>query len=415
MEKQNILVVCWDFPPNNSIGGRRWAKISKSFLKLGHSVSVIATTPIEYSQKSAWISPEDLSKIKLYYCPGNLLERWLNDYNSPLRFFRIRFAKLLLKLLYGGTIFDKAIGVQDKFIAIAREVIKNDKIHTLFVTGTPFNLLYYSALLKKEFQDLRIVADYRDPWLGAQNYGMQTLSPARKNFEIKKQNYVFEHVDYVCAPNPVLLQEIKNTYTGSENRLAEFIELPHAFDPDDVVPARSGEGSSGKIKIIYAGTVYLGIEKYLRFLNEAIAYVKQKGPGLAIELSFYTYQKEQESIFSDNRDLVKFSDSIGDGVFKIARSSDFILILLSEHNKNYVTSKFFEFLPYQKPYLYVGPPGLVSDKIVNEGLGYYLKQKEDLYHVLTSADRLQPSGASIEKYSFDAVTKNLLKVVNSCS
>jgi hypothetical protein len=411
--KQNFLVVCWDFPPNNSIGGRRWAKISKSFLKLGHSVSVIATTPVEYSQKIAWISPEELSKIKLYYCAGNLLERWLNDYNSPLRFFRIRIAKLLLKALYRGTIFDKAIGVQEKFISIAKDVIKKDKINTVFVTGTPFNLLYYTAMLKKDFKNLRIVADYRDPWLEAQNYGMQTLSPARKNFEIKKQNYVFEHVDYVCAPNPVLLQEIKNTYTGSEKRLAEFIELPHAFDPDDVIPETSGDGSRGRIKIIYAGTVYLGIEYYLRFLNEAIAYVKLKDPGLAMELSFYTYQKEQETIFSDNLDVVKFSDSIGDGVFKIARSSDFILILLSEHNKNYVTSKFFEFLPYQKPYLYVGPPGVVSDKIVNEGLGYHLNQKEDLYNVLSLADRLKPSGASIEKYSFDAVTKNLLKVVNS--
>ncbi|MES2680997.1 MAG: hypothetical protein V4635_13980 [Bacteroidota bacterium] len=415
MEQENILVVCWDFPPNNSIGGRRWAKISKSFLKLGHSVSVIATTPDEYSQKSAWLNQEELSRIKIYYCPGNFLERWLNDYNSPLRFIRIRVAKLLLKFLFGGTIFDKAIGVQEKFISIAKEVIKKDKINTVFVTGTPFNLLYYTALLKKDFPNLKIVADYRDPWIGAQNYGMQTLSPARKNFELKKQNYVFENVDYVCAPNPVLLEEIKNTYAGGKKELAKFIELPHAFDPDDVVPATAAEAGGKKVKIIYAGTVYLGIEKYLRFLNDAISYLKQKDPGLAVDVSFYTYQKEQESIFNGNKDVVKFSDSIGDGVFKIARSSDFILILLSEHNKNYVTSKFFEFLPYQKPYLYVGPPGVVSDKIVNEGLGYYLKQEEDLYNVLSSADRLQPSGASIEKYSFDAVTKNLLKVVNSRS
>ncbi len=410
MNQRKVLVICWEFPPNNSIGGRRWAKISKSLLKLGYSVSVISTEPGSQAKKSTWISDEDLGRIKLHYCPGNLLEKWLNDYKSPFSFLKIRLARILLSTFFNGTIFDKAIGVKRRFISLAADVIRKDKIDLVFVTGTPFSLLYYTALLKQDFKDLKVVADYRDPWLEAQNYGMQQLSPRRKDFERKKQNYVFEQVDYVCAPNPVLLAEIRNTYTGKGPVKAKFIELPHAFDPDDVVHAANAAVTE-TTKIIYAGTVYLGIEDYLKFLNESVTYCRQQAPGLKLEISFYTYQKEQEVIFKDNEDVVRFSGSIGDGVFQIARVSDFILILLSEHNKNYVTSKFFEFLPYQKPYLYVGPAGLVSEKIVKEGLGYYLKSKEDLYKVLSNTQRLTPSGDAIDKYSFDSTTKNLLNAI----
>ena len=33
MPDKKILLICWDFPPNNGIGGRRWAKLIKYLAK----------------------------------------------------------------------------------------------------------------------------------------------------------------------------------------------------------------------------------------------------------------------------------------------------------------------------------------------------------------------------------------------
>lgn len=375
---------------------------------MGYSISVIQSTPKGAASKVAWIGNEHLSKIKRYSCSKHFLVDWLNDYDSTLSFLKIRISNFFLNLFFKGTIYDKAIGIKHKYLELAREVIKKDNIDTVFVTGAPFNLLYYTAALKTEFSHVKIVADYRDPWIKAHNLGMLNLSRKKENDELNKQNYVFEHVDYVTAPNSILLKEIKNTYTGASPNLAKFIELPHAFDPDDVLKGKSELYKNGKILIVYAGTLYFGIEKYLYFLNESFNYARARGAPSLVDIGFYTKQREHEAIFKENIDSIKFFDAIGDDIFEIIKSSDFILILLTEYNKNYLTSKFFEFLPYKKPYLYLGPQGVVSDKIKAEGLGYCLTDPTDLYKVISATSRLTPSGEAIERYSFDRVTENFL-------
>lgn len=411
-KKHNILIVCWEFPPHHGIGGRRWSKIAKSLVRAGHAVSVISLRSGEASLKKTWIGPEVLSKLKLYTCQASPLVKWLHDYSSPLRFLKIRIAKALLSSLYKGTIYDKAIGVEKQFSKLAREVIVKDKIDLLFVTGAPFNLLYYCAKLRHDFPALKMIADYRDPWLLAQNYGMKGLSAQRMKSEQDKQDLVFEQMDLITAPNPFLLEEIRNTYAGKARRLARFAELPHAFDPDDVVLKETAPRSSSRIRILYGGTMYMDIDPALVLLNKAITACRQSGGLWQPELVFYTNELSKQALFAENADCVRFSGQVGDKIFDEVQSADLVLILLSEHNKNYTTSKFFEFMPYRKPYLYVGPEGFVSEKIERERLGFCIRKPEDLAGILAACkNNAAFAGLSIEKYTFDAVTSNLLKQI----
>ena len=50
-----------------------------------------------------------------------------------------------------------------------------------------------------------------------------------------------------------------------------------------------------------------------------------------------------------------------------------MLILLAEHNKDFKTTKFYEFLPFQKPYLYIGSLGEVSKIISEDKMGFVIK------------------------------------------
>ncbi len=413
MDKKNILIICWDFPPNNSIGGRRWAKFAKSLLKQNYNIHVVTHRANTNSKQAFWISDEELGKMKSYYFTNHFLVGWLNDYTSLFRFFKIHTAELLLRIFFKGTIFDKAIGIEKIFLKEVSEIIKQQAISTVFVTGAPFNLLYYTAKLKNIFPDLKIISDYRDPWINAQNYGMQNLSKARKNEELRKQNYVFENVDYITAPNSFLLSEIKETYTGNASKIANFLELPHAFDPDDIIKNNLETKDAGKIRIVYAGTLYIGSERYLTFLNESINHFKSQLNDVKFKIDFYTSELSKTRLFSENLNYIEFHKPVGEKIFNEVIASDFIFIFLSEHNKNYVTSKFFEFLPYKKPYLYIGPEGFVSKKIEQEGLGYHLKTSKDLYNIISDLKRKDIKCKSdIQKYTFDFVTQQFISEIN---
>lgn len=403
--------MCWEFPPKRSIGGRRWAKLAKSFVKLNYKVSVISNMPSSRHEPFHWISTEIYSKIKTYNCDENFLVKWLNDYSSPLRKIKVRVAKFFLEVCFKGTIYDRTIGVENAFCTLAKKVIEKDNINIVFVTGAPFNLLYYTAMLREQFKSIKIICDYRDPWIKAQNYGMKELTEKRRSYELQKQNYVFEKVDIVTAPNGFLLQEIKETYTGKERKVAKFIELQHAFDPDDVITNRKVENK--KIKIVYAGALYLGSDIYLKLINDSIDHIKQNAPDFLPEITIYTNDMDKKDVFTRNSDTIKISNLIGEKIFEEVSKADYIIILLAEHNKNYLTSKFFEFLPYKKPYIYIGPMGFVSQKIEKEKFGFCLMDKTDLLKILsTQSNEKMISDGLINENTFDSITKEFLKKID---
>ncbi len=409
MTSYNILIICWDFPLNKAIGGRRWAKMAKSFLKQGCKVSVLNKKTEICNEDPAWIGKDIYSKLEVHSLEENTFVKWLNDYSSSLRSVKIRIAKGMLSIISKGTIFDKSIGIEKQFLQKASDIIKKNKIDLVCVTGAPFNLLYYASKLKMQFPHVKIVADYRDPWINAQNYGMRSLSYNRKSYELKKQDNVFDKVDHVTAPNAFLLNEIKTTHTGKGNIKALFTELPHAFDPDDVVKPFEQKTKS-RIEIIYAGALYIGCEPYLELLNDSVRYAKNNThPKFSIRI--YTDDVIKGKVFEQNSDTVQVLPSIHSKVFDKVNESDFIIILLSEHNKNYVTSKFYEFLPYRKPFLYLGPKGHVHDKILNEKLGYCLSKKEDLASILKVNSQKEITQSDLSFYTFDQTAERFLMTV----
>lgn len=413
INQKNILIVCWDFPPNHGIGGRRWAKFAKNLLLLGHTVSVLGKAPKKENATISWIEEEYYNKIKRYTCKEHLLVTWLNDYKSALGFLKIRLAKFILNLFFKGTIYDKAIAVEDNFCELINRIIKEDKVNAVIVTGAPFNLMYYCAKIKELHPEIKLICDYRDPWLNAMNYGMAGLRASKKKDETDKQNFVMERADLITAPNKFLLEEIKHSYSGNALKAA-FYELPHAYDPDDVIKTSGATKLNQKAKIVYGGTLYIGSEEFLELLNRNVSYLKENDTALnkLVEITFYTNETNRSELFKDNKDLVKFNKSIGDKIFQEIIHCDYILLLLSEHNKNYITSKFYEFLPYNKPFLYIGPRGFVADKIITEKLGYCIFNETGLHEIVSGKQLVESiSSVNITQYSFASRTSDLLKTI----
>ncbi len=403
-KQKSVLLICWDFPPNYGIGGRRWAKFTKCLLKDGYIIHVIKSKSSKVNMISSWVKDVDHKNVLISEIKPHWASEWLHSYDSIFSFARIRLAKYILKSKYKGTIFDKAIGIQSEFNALVTGLITKNNIKNVIVTGAPFNLIYYTALLKQTMKDLNIIADYRDPWINSVNYGMLHLAKDQIKEEREKQNSVFNYVNVITAPNDFLIEQIKQTNEGNTNATPFFLKVPHFFDKDDVVLQKSEiDKAQDKLKLVYAGALYSDTERYLSVLANSILKFKDQFPQIKVEVDFYTKHK---SLAFSNLGLeknIRFLEPIGDKIFNIVRESDLFIILLSDHNKDFKTTKFYEFLPYKVPYLLVGPKGHVSESIEKEELGFLLTEEQNLSYVykkLLVSKELNGFN-NIDKYSLD--------------
>jgi hypothetical protein len=368
MPNKKIVLLCWDFPPNDGIGGRRWAKMAKWLLNAGYEIHVIKSKSIVGNQNSAWSSDVKSTQIHIHEVDTYWPVKWLNSKGNTFSDkLKHKFAAIYLTVFSKGTIYDKAIGKESDVVKLASKIIELNKIENVIVTGAPFNLIYYAAKIKLLFPELFVLADYRDPWLNAVNYGMQNLSTKNKLAEQNKQNLVFETIDVITAPNSFLLKEIKETYTGRNLIKANFVELPHAYDGDDfLIFDKVKKHSSNNLKIVYGGAIYLGSKGYLEEFINQINIFNSKNENL-VELEVYTDDYKSLSQFKNS--AISINPTVGKEIFKIISEADYVLILLADHNKDFKTTKFFEFLPFQKPYLYLGSLGEVSKNIIEEEIG----------------------------------------------
>lgn len=372
MPNKKTLLLCWDFPPNDGIGGRRWAKMAKWLLKSGHEIHVIKSKSKVGNQNSAWLSDVKSDQIHIYEVNTYLPVKWLNSKDNKFSDkLKYKFAAIYLTFFSKGTIYDKAIGKERDVLKLASKIIELNKIENVIVTGAPFNLIYYAAKIKILFPKLFVLADYRDPWLKAVNYGMQNLSAKNKLAEQNKQNLVFETIDVITAPNSFLLDEIKGTYNGRNFIKANFVELPHAYDEDDFLTFDILKNDiSHALKIVYAGSVYLGAKSYFEeFINQINKYNCKKEHLVELEI----YMDDYKSLHQFQNAAISIKPSVGKDIFKVISEADYVLILLAEHNKDFKTTKFYEFLPFQKPYLYIGSLGEVAKNISEDEMGIVIK------------------------------------------
>lgn len=369
---KTILIACFDFPPNEGIGGRRWAKLAKGLADLGWKVHVIKAHAAGNSEMSGWDDDVSHENIFVHSLPRLYPEVVSHPSGGIIDKVRYRLAIRKLKRIETGTIYDIAIGWRDRFQSKAIELIRQHHITAVAATGAPFNLLLYTVELKVTFPSIKILCDYRDPWITAQNYGMKGLEKKRLDAEVKKQEYIFKHADWITCPNDFLLQEIQGTAIEKPN--ASFRSLTHFYDSSDLASyLQPVERTDDKIKIIYGGAIYMGIEGTLKSMSEGLNALRDTNMELyrRLDICFYTPHLQHAGLFAGHS-CVSFSKTIGKQFFSELRKSHAAMIFLADHNKNYLTTKFFEYLPFGIPLLYFGESGFVANFIQDNELGIFV-------------------------------------------
>ena len=382
---KKLLIACFDFPPNPGIGGRRWAKFAKGLVQAGYEVHVVKSTPYS-NEQSAWSDVLDMPGLTIHSVKRSYPQILSAGPKNTADKILYHLARLKIRLRERGTIYDQACGWEKPFSKKALELIEKHAIHNVLATGAPFNLLYYATRLKRHHPELHVLCDLRDPWISAVNYGMTALSDKRRANEQAKFDYIMEHADVVTCPNEYLLETTRKSCKGVPK--AKLASLPHLIDFDDLPPqAATAIEQKSSVRMIYAGALYVGLEPHLDFIRSCASTLAQKWPETYGKWSVDIYTPDQQHAWRfENTPAVRFHKPIGKAVFDEVSKAAATLVILADHNKDFLTTKFFEYLAFRKPILYIGAEGEAARFIESSDLGRIIRTPDDLARAISDLE-----------------------------
>ena len=358
-----ILLISYVFPPYYGIGGRRWAKHAEALTKLGYTIHVIcARNPMK--QQSLWTAEvmknPNIVIHQLSPMFPKVMVRFEHNFFEKVLY---KFWITVLPLFTKGSYFDRSVFWKRTMHAKAKELIKKHSIKHVICSGAPFGAMYQTTLLKKQFKDLFVVNDLRDPWTWGPNWGFGGLSKKRLAHEKMLERLTIENSDVITAPNSAMLDHLRASYSSYENKIKE---IPHFFDPAELsVQAKS---KSDKMRLVYYGNIYEGIEP---FLESAAAFLAKHKD--TFEFHIYT-DKDRHKVFFEKHgaDNVKtFPQENAKTLFAKFGDYDFVFIMTPDYGKNNVSTKFFEIAYTQTPIIIFSNPGYAGEYIEKNGLGVY--------------------------------------------
>ncbi|MFM2315968.1 MAG: hypothetical protein RLZZ155_300, partial [Bacteroidota bacterium] len=173
----------------------------------------------------------------------------------------------------------------------------------------------------------------------------------------------------LSAPAMQILEHFSslNLIDSTNNK---FFHLKH-FHSAPKLTEQSFGFSSSDITIEYGGEIYLDTEPYLEQIAKDLTKLREFDPSLyeRLNINFHSssFNKIQE-IFK-HHPCVRISDSIGKKIEDRIAQAHWCIILLAEHNKDFFTTKYYEYQTLGTPYLYVGANGDVLKNIEKENRG----------------------------------------------
>jgi len=403
--ENKVLIVSHTFPPAPGVGGRRWAKFAKYLLKSGFDVFVFTS---KYSGKEHSLWSNDVNeKLKIYYYKNSypsVLSKIEMGFYSKLIY---RLCLVILKVLSTGNYYDRTIFLKRQFIGKITEKIWSENINNLIISGAPFNLLYYGALIKEKNNQINLIADFRDPWTWGQNYGIANISKKRFKKEKQKESFVLTKADYVLVPTIIMKVKLVEYYPQFENKI-KVIE--HGFE-ENLFTQKWKKPLNENVRLAYIGEIYNNIGCYFKEISSVISEYDLK-----IKIDFYSTSKKYLELFSKKQvqNKVDYLDLVEPQVlFEKLKMYDYVLIIHPKYGKDNISTKFHEIIHFGIPIIYIGERGLTSEFIEKNDFGVYLSfdKIKDFFININSSLHLKPNHEIIKKFSLENITKKLSTLI----
>jgi hypothetical protein len=363
-----VLLVCYHFPPNTGIGGRKWSFLSKYLLKNNVDVHVLTKQP---RSKKASLWQGMTQGVNLHFFKSNY-PRVLEEYPKNLfEKFSYKFYLFLLKVFSKSNYHDRGVLLQKRLSHHITEIVERNNISNVIITGAPFSFLYYGSLIKSKNTKIHYIADIRDSWIKGNYFGFDGLHERIKEEERRRLRHVLTAADHVFGPYPIMVSEyaamVENKHIGL---------LPHAVDLEYVKPRSAN--IDGICTLVNFGSQYAELDEIMKLIASKIS-------ECSFHIKFYTEDRKYENNFSHVSDVIQILQPIRyHEMFEMLSKADASILFVNKHIKDFLSTKYIECFAAKIPIVLIGEKGYVSDFIVSNRLGIFIEKNEvedELLHI----------------------------------
>jgi hypothetical protein len=385
--RRKVLLLSFRYPPYNRVGAYRWTKLARKLAELGH-VMQVCTVRWPAMGQSAWLADAVHPNIHVHRVHSGYVQRF--KYRPPSGQVTALCHKLLLRL-------EQRLGLEDEaqfwsaFLRpFVRRLMQSDPSELLIATGPPFSVNHVAAQIKMDFPALKLVHDFRDPWI-----------PASQR-EALRSRRTLEAADLVVAVTP----EMADSFARNGARNVACVS--NGFERELIASvARSGEPL---YDFVHIGSIFNERSAPLaRFLSWVRARSKA---GLPVRVALIG--RFPQSVRTDFADLVAgglltLEDHLPqERALSCVAASRFALQLNAPEASTQVSTKIFEYGALRVPTVSINYGGAIDTLVKRHGLGVSVPATAvDFEQQLDACLRLSSSdfGFDVEPFSFARLAK----------
>ncbi len=429
--QKKILIITYYWPPAGGPGVQRWLKFAKYLPENGWKPVIYTPENPSYPLLDESLLkdiPEDLEIIRTKIWEPYQLAEKLNKSNKKFKAGQFDVGsnqswKSRLSIWVRGNFFipDARVFWVKPSVKFLEQYLKENEIDVVVTSGPPHSLHLIGLGLKKQFPDLKWIADFRDPWTEISYYKHLKLTKSSDRKHRQLESDVFKNADITLA----------TSYTDAENfrkNGANAICITNGFDEADA-NSQSRESTSGDHQKFILS--YIGVLEQLRNpenLWKALDELVKTNPEFAGNFTLKFAGRIDDKILSsiENSTLKNHIANLGylshDQAIKEMQASDVLLItnFPNASSKGIIPGKIFEYLATGKQIISFGPNQADVAKILEDtkaGKHFSYQDTETIKDFilekfeLWKKNELIENTQNIEQFSRRNLTKKLAEIL----
>lgn len=427
MSAKKILIITYYWPPAGGPGVQRWLKFVKYLPDFGWKPTVFIpenpSYPIVDETLKSDVS-EDLEIIRNKIWEPYRIAEFFGKENKKFKAGQFDVGanqswKSKLSVWVRGNFFipDARVFWVKPSVKVLKKYLAENQFDAVVTTGPPHSVHLIGLKLKREFPNVKWIADFRDPWTEISYYKHLKLTKTADSKHRNLEQQVFKNADITLA----------TSFADAENfrrRGANAFCITNGFDTVEIAPREK----NSRFTISYVGVLeqLRNPEILWNVLNEILAENKDFEGDFVLKsvgrIDDKILEKIEHSALKNSLcNLGYLSHSEAN---REMRSSDLLLItnFPDETSKGIIPGKIFEYLATGNQILSFGPNDSDVKTILEEtnaGRHFTYDDSDALkkfiiqQYLAWKSGNLQQETRNIERFSRKNLTKRLTEILET--
>lgn len=429
MNNKKILIISYYWPPAGGPGVQRWLKFVKYLPEFGWEPTVFIPENPSYPIVDDTLEKDvsknlEIIKTKIWE-PYQIAEFFGKD-NKKFKAGQFdvgknQSLKSRLSIWVRGNFFipDARVFWVNPSVNYLKKYLKENHFDALVTTGPPHSVHLIGLNLKKEFPDIKWIADFRDPWTEISYYQHLKLTKFADRKHRNLEQKVFENADITLA----------TSYADAENfkkKGANAVCITNGFDVENQEPRTENREPSTQFTLSYIGVLeqLRNPEVLWRVLNDLIKENEDFRKNFQLKFVGRIDDRILDKITSSElNNSVKNLGYLPHSEANLEmQNSDLLLItnFPEDKSKGIIPGKIFEYLATKNQIISFGPKESDVKRILEEthaGKHFSYDDYESLKAFILEkfndwkSGNLSSNTENIEQFSRKNLTKKLAEIL----